>query len=309
MSLFAVAVLCLPAFVAAADREYAKALATVADANDLGMKFEQSKSFRLIKPFGVAIDGSGRLFVADPGHRGVVVYDTQGQQAKRWGGTAELPLLGPAALAVDEAGRLFVADIYKSQVVVFDRDGKVVSSAGRGLLRRPGGIAVDSTRSRLYVADMGLGQVIPFDLKTLSAGKAIASVDGAKTAPGSVAVNSSGNIYVSDLKSCKVQVFNPDGTFQRNFTTGCTNPNESFRPLAIGRDDLVYVADPARNTVEVFDANGTPVSSTRYGKADTPAFSRTGMAIGADGRLYLSERGSHDGRVQIFQVAPIRRKK
>lgn len=306
------ALFALPSPEATVDREYAQAVSTIVRADDLGIKTGDAKPLRLIRPLAVAVDSSARLFVADPGHQSVIVYDRQRQTATRWTGNTQVPLLGPAALTFDSAGRLFVADVYKSQVVVFDRDGKAVSAFGKGHLRRPAAIAVDNARGRLYVGDIGLRHVVSFDLQTLSPGKTfpISGSDPANSAsPGAIAVNSAGQIYVTDLRSCVVRVFDAEGALQRDFKTGCSRPDESSRPMAIGRDDVVYVADPSRNTVEGFDASGAALFTSDMAKRATAASSRTGIAVDDEGRVYITEHGPDEGRLQVLQISRTRRKK
>jgi sugar lactone lactonase YvrE len=61
---------------------------------------------------GVAVDGQGRVYVADYGNHRVQVFDAAGRALAGWGreggGPGEFRL--PAGIAVDRAGRIYVSD-------------------------------------------------------------------------------------------------------------------------------------------------------------------------------------------------------
>jgi sugar lactone lactonase YvrE len=265
-------------------------------------------TLRLGKPNAVAVDTSGRIFVADPAQRGVVVYDQQAQTAVCWKGNEQFPLFGPAGIALDDSGRLFVTDVYKAHVVVFDRTGTPVALFGKDVLKRPEGIAIDPRRSRVYVGDMKLKQVASFDMRTFAAGPAVGEPSelgrtgpGRLSGPGSVAVNSKGELYVSDRSSCGVQVFDSEGTFIRSVRIECSTARGFVHPIAIGRDDTVYIADVEASTIQAFPKDGSDfLLATMAGNAASP-LSRTGIATDQHNRIYVSEQASDDGRVLIFE--------
>ena len=64
-------------------------------------------------------------------------------------------------------------------------------------------------------------------------------------------------------------------------------------PIAIGEDGRVYVADPGGNEIDVFDreGNATHVGGTPQ-KSAAKGLPRTGIAVDAEGRIYISEQGS-----------------
>ena len=111
----------------------------------------------------VAVDGRGRVYVADRGDERVQAFDADGQFLAAWGGHGIGPgeFLAPRGVAVDRAGRVYVVDAHRVQV--FTDVGVLLAAwpVGGGLLAVPGGIAVDD-RGAVYVTDTGRGLVLHF---------------------------------------------------------------------------------------------------------------------------------------------------
>jgi len=88
----------------------------------------------------VAVDGAGKVFVADCDNHRIQVFDAKGEVVRVFGregsGTGELKR--PAGVAVDGAGNVFVADCLNDRIQVFDAKGEVVRVFGRE------GVAVSS---------------------------------------------------------------------------------------------------------------------------------------------------------------------
>jgi len=110
-------------------------------------------------PTGVAVDGAGKVFVADCDNHRIQVFDAKGEVVRVFGregsGTGELKR--PAGVAVDGAGNVFVADCLNDRIQVFDAKGEVVRVFGRegcgvGELKKPTGVAVDGA-GKVFVAD------------------------------------------------------------------------------------------------------------------------------------------------------------
>jgi sugar lactone lactonase YvrE len=138
---------------------------------------------QLNSPFGVAVDASGNLYIADYGNSvirkvdgartistiaGIGTAGYSGDSAAA--NTAELN--GPFGVAVDAAGNLFIADFYNNLIRKVDTAGYITTVAGNGpagftgdggvatsaKLRRPTGVAVDASGS-LFIADYGNDRV------------------------------------------------------------------------------------------------------------------------------------------------------
>ena len=135
--------------------------------------------------------------------------------------------------------------------------------------------------------------------------------------PRAVAVDAEGLIYVADSGNHRVQVFNPDGTFLRQWGSlckldtgeGCVEGgNGQFNEpwgIAVGQDGSVYVSDTWNHRIQKFTSEGQFV--TKWGKFGSTGgelgeggllYGPRALAIGHDGNLYVMDTGNK--RVQVF---------
>lgn len=305
------------------DRPRIRFVAAISSAEDVTGKVKRSfaerlagvpplrEQLRLMRPYGVAVDKADRIFVADPAQRSVLVLDREGHSVSRWKGNAQFPLYLPIGLAFDSDGRLFVSDSFAGQVVIFEPTGKPVAAFGKSVFKRPGGMAFDGKRGRLYVADAKLNQILFFDARTLQLLKAMggqstsgAPEEGRFSAPTNLALDSTGNLYVVDTWNCRVQVFDPEGNFVRTFGTQGNQPGKFVRPkgIAIDSEDHVYVVDAGFSNFQIFTPEGKPLLFIgSMGEQPGEFLLPTGMAIDGKDRVYVTEQGIGRGRLQVFQ--------
>lgn len=270
-----------------------------------------SEQLRLLKPYGVAVDEAGKIYVADPGQRAVLIFDRDAHKVTSWQGNAQFPLSLPVGLALEKDGRLFVSDSFRGQVLVFNPSGVPIAAFGKDIFKRPGGMAVDAKRGRLYVADPKVNQVLAFDTKSYKLLKTI----GGEANPGSgelgkfsgvtnVALDSAGRLYVSDTFNCRVQVFEADGRFVRSFGEQGTQPGNFVRPkgIALDSEGHVYVVDAAFNNFQILTEEGKPLLFVGSG-GDQPGqfLLPAGVFIDRKDRVYVTEQRVTGGRLQIFQ--------
>ncbi len=123
---------------------------------------------------GIAVDGSGSVFVADSGNARIQKFDNNGAFLTKWGslgsgdGQFYSPQLNsPAGVAIDGSGNVFVVDNGNSRIQKFTNTGIFVgkwgsSGTGDGQFAGPFGIAVDGN-GNVYVADTGNSRIQKFD--------------------------------------------------------------------------------------------------------------------------------------------------
>src|SRR5439155_9604788 len=115
--------------------------------------------------------------------------------------------------------------------------------------------------------------------KLLEDGKPGCTGDGSGqfNEPWGIAVDAKGNIYVADTWNHRIQKFDPQGQFLKQWGGGAFEGGPSPdnigkfwgpRGVAIGPDGKVYVTDTGNKRVEVFDAEGTFVGQFGQGGAD-----------------------------------------
>jgi sugar lactone lactonase YvrE len=276
-----------------------------------GVKRENTR-LRLQRPYGIAVDSQGRIFVADPVNRTVFVFDRDNHTLDFRGNKAPASFGLPMGLAIDEQDRLFVSDSHFAQITCFDPEGAVLAVFGHDELKRPAGVAVDRARHRLYVADAKADRVVMFDTVTFQPTGHIGgsttvpeAAEGRFAAPTNVAVDSKGLLYVTDTWNNRIQIFNPRGRFLRMFGGQGVTAGKFVRPkgIAIDSEGHVYVADAQFNHIQVFTSEGQPLLVIGgYGSGPGQFTLISGLAFDHQDRLYAAEQWV--GRVQIFQYLP-----
>jgi DNA-binding beta-propeller fold protein YncE len=174
----------------------------------------------------VTVDQQGDVYVFHRGAKAdpIVVFDQQGQYLRSWG----KGLFGnPHGMRTDPDGAIWVTDNGDHQVFKFDREGKLLLTLGtKGVtgedashFDRPTDIAFASTGD-VYISDgYGNARVVKFSKD----GKFIQAWGKHGTGPGefntvhSVGVDSQGTVYVSDRENNRIQIFDANGKYLREW--------------------------------------------------------------------------------------------
>jgi len=226
---------------------------------------------QLSNPNGIALDGSGNVYVADSFNGRVQVFSSSGEFLTKWGslgsGDGQSRWLFDIAVdrAIDGGGNVYVVDSFNDRVQVFSSKGDFLrkwGSPGSGdrQFNEPHGIAVDSA-GHVYVADHFNDRVQKFGPN----GNLLAT--WGSVAPVGIAVDGAGNVYVTDFSNSRVQVFSPSGQLLRQWGSPGTGDGQLNNPAAIAVDGAgnVYVTDWGNNRVQVFSADGGFL--TKWGSA------------------------------------------
>ncbi len=256
-------------------------------------------------PAGVAVDTNGNVYVADhmsstirrvtPGGVVTTLAGLAGNTGSANGTGSAARFNYPLGAALDSAGNLYVADYNNDTIrkvtpaggswavtTLAGLAGNTGSANGTGSAARfnePWGVAVD-TNGNVYVADSGnntIRKVTPAGAVTTLAG--LASVAGSANGTGSaarfnepagVAVDSAGNLYVSDYNNDTIRQVTPVGTNWVVTTlaglagdTGSADGTNSaarfYNPwgVAVDTNGNVYVADWNNCTIRKVTPVGT----------------------------------------------------
>jgi DNA-binding beta-propeller fold protein YncE len=268
----------------------------------------RKKKRSLEKPFGVAVDGYGRMLITDPVVGGVVVIEAQsGRITTLTQIQPQANFRVPIGVAVDADNNFYIGDNGLGRILVFGPDLAYRRTIGaEGEVQTPSGLAIDDTRKRLYVTDTRRHALVAYDLPT---GKIIGRVGkrGADNAefnyPTGVAVGPDGLVYVTDTMNCRVEVFDPDLKYLRSFGSLGTSPGQFRRPkgIAVDAENVVYVVDSDFNNFQLFTSTGQPLMfvgdiGQRPGQLLLPA----GIAIDRlRHRIYVCEQ--LNARIQVFE--------
>lgn len=248
-------------------------------------------------PSGVAMDVSGNVYVADQYNDRIRKVSPLAVVTTVAGNGSNVPFAdglgtaanfyGPTEVAVDGIGNVYVADQSNHRIRKISPAGLVTTFAGSGSwgyadgigatakFSSPSGVAVDSS-GNVYVADSWnhrIRKISPVGLVTTLAGSGTAGFsDGTGTAasfnyPTRIAVDGSGNLYVTDNGNRRIRKINPAGvvtTFAGNgctqiingSATGCFAEGAALaasfnnpQGLTVNDSGIVYVADSYNNRI------------------------------------------------------------
>jgi class 3 adenylate cyclase/sugar lactone lactonase YvrE len=278
------------------------------------------------RPYAIAVDSAGSLYVADADHDEVQLVDATGAISVAAGnrflvpqlpclpvgleGMRECPpytlgdgkpateavLAAPAGVALGEDGTVYIADTNNHLVRKLDANGVITTVAGVG--------------TSGYSGDGGPG------------------VDAQLSAPRSLAFDGQGNLYIADSLNGRVRRLAPDGTISTiaggglgGIRDGDPARNATLQgSFAIAADAAgnVYIADAGHNRVRRVSAagglistvagNGLPGFAGDGGPATEAQLNGPGdIALDDRGRLYIADTGNHrvrmvgnDGRIETL---------
>jgi len=214
------------------------------------------------RPWGIASDGEGRVYVANTGRAEVVIFDFKKNEASTL--NSQGLFMKPSGLAVDGDGSLYVSDSFHNNIFVYDKEGRPLRQIGdETILARPAGMAVDNRLKRLYVANVHKHRIEVFDLQgkhLFGIGKA-GEGDGELNMPFDIDIDSKGNLVVSDTMNARVQIFNSDGKFISKFgvrLTGLTG-FQLIKGIAVDREDRIFISDSMADKFLIFNKDGDPL--------------------------------------------------
>lgn len=239
-------------------------------------RFEDARS--------VAVDGAGRIYVAEYQGGRVQVFDSTGAFLTQWTADPEMPLRD---LAATRDGTVYV--VQRGHIARYD------GATGTPLAALPHPDLTVSYDAVAVALDGSLwATAFPADLLHLSRDGAVLQRldlrevvhDGAS--PDRVAVTGAGDVYVTDRSAAEVYRLDPSGRFVDRFGGRGERPDHFRSPhgLAVDGRGRVYVSDLG-NGIRVFDADGHFLDA--FG-GRTVVF---GLAINDRDEVFAAHRNEH----------------
>ncbi|PWT75475.1 MAG: hypothetical protein C5B46_02540 [Proteobacteria bacterium] len=272
-------------------------------------KMEMKPLFALWTPYGIAVDSKGSVYIADGKVGAIFVFNTETKDLQMIKNGVNAHFGDIIGLAIDDSDRLFVSDTKFHHILVFGKDRKIEGSISEGLVD-PGGLAIDNENRFLYVADAALDQILVYDADKLNlirkigtAGKKHTLTEpGQFSVPTNVVVDSDGNLYVTDTYNNRVEVFDADGNFIRQWGKQGDRPGTFSRPkgIAVDADGHVWVADAVQDILQCYTPEGQFLMwMGGHGLFPGQFRALAGLYIDKNNRIFASEQ--YPGRVQMFR--------
>jgi DNA-binding beta-propeller fold protein YncE len=283
-------------------------------------------------PYGVAVDGSGNVWVADGQNNRLQEFDStlafvtkfgrNGGDGSAGSGPTEFNL--PKGLTVSPAGLVEIADGNNGRIQRMTTGGSFkppfLSPGYTDLeLSNPTGMVIDPTTGDVWLADTYHGRVVKFDPATGLIVEAIGKNGGAGpngdgvgelNGPIGLAVDGVGNLYVANQFAHRIDKFTPTGAYLTTFGSGFGTADGQLRypaGVAVDATGNVYVSDDSNQRVQVFDASGNFLRKWGRRGGDTSAGSGpgefaggnpVGIKVGPDGNIWTVDYGNN--RIQVF---------
>ena len=310
----------------------------------------------LLNPLGVAVDAVGNFYIADQNQRirkvsangmittvvggggtGICCFSGDG------GPATSAQLHNPRSVAVDAAGNIYIADTDNNRIRRVSVDGIISTVAGGGStlgdegpatsaqLSSPGAVALDAA-GNLYIADTLNQRIRKVSTKgtiTTVAGTGVCCSlgDGGPATsayiqhPQGVAVDSAGNLYISDYAQIRkgsasgtITTLAGNGTLAYSGDGGPAIFAELNNPTGLTLDSIgdLYVGDYFNNRIREILTDGTikTVAGTGLGNFsgdggpanNAKLFSPAGVAVLAAGNILVADSGNQ--RIRLLKATP-----
>ena len=108
-----------------------------------------------------------------------------------------------------------------------------------------------------------------------------------------IAVDSEGNVYVSDAEKCNIQKFDSEGNFITMWGAKGTGPGKFFQPesMALDSQGNIFVADYANHYIQKFDSDGNFITMWgAKGRGDGQFEKLWGVAVDSNDNVYTSDQ-------------------
>jgi DNA-binding beta-propeller fold protein YncE len=228
----------------------------------------------LSQPWGVAVDGSGNVDIADKGNNSIEEWPATGSPLIIWVNSG---LNHPESVAVDGGGNLYVADYGDNMLMKWTA---ATSSLSELLATGPNsiGVALDGA-DNVYFTD---GAVREFTVTNLYV-TTLASTG--LNNPTGLAVGDEGNVYFADTGNNAIKMWTAASSNVATLvSSGLNNPSG----VAVDRTGNVYIADTGNSAIKKWTAATSNVTTLAAAGLNSPR----GVAVDGLGNVYIADTGN-----------------
>jgi len=268
--------------------------------NDWTISFPYNLNYNFVSkilssPYGLAIDSTGNLWIANAGSNAITELYSGGDGIHSIGASTQYTgggILGAQAIAIDQSNNIWIANTAGNSVVELDNNGNVLSGTGytAGGINAPVALAIDSG-GNAWVANFNGNSITQILANGNASGfSPITMGTYAVSMPTGIAVDSNNQVWVSNSGlsetsglAAQVLRFDANGNPQPSIYQML----QGTMGMAIDPYDTVWIAGNGTSSVGAFNHNGTFAFTggvTSGGGLTQPA----GVAVDGQGTIWVT---------------------
>ncbi len=230
--------------------QYLTSISSQADIKKPSLFDPDDPTESLKKPYGIAVKGS-KIYVSDTPFAAIHIIDLD---KKTFSQLKQTVLQSPINVTFDADGNLYVADSVAKSVFQFRADESIDSYTEADT--KPTDMAIRG--NDLFMLDYSKSEIKIFDKNTKNIIGTIGregKEEDTLSLPTNMALDKEGNIYVTNLGTCRVIKMDRSGKVLKAFGEVGDRPGQFSRPKGIAVDEggLIYVVDAGNQVVQIFN--------------------------------------------------------
>ena len=246
-------------------------------------------------PYGITVDATGILYIADLGNNRVRRVALDGTITSLAG-----LFNSPRNVLADAAGNVYVSEFSGNRVRRINIDGTLTTVLTG--LNSPAGLALDA-KGALYIADSGNSAVRKLVGTVMTTVLGTGSAAAQLSAPTGVALDAFGNLYVADFGNSRIRKLTPTGTVSTIAISARDIAIDSNGNLLIASGDHV-IKELVSGAMATIAGDGSYKFRGDGGLATEARLNLpTAVAIDSQGLLSIADTGN--SRIRSVSVAGV----